>query len=67
MSGLKFLFVANTPRDSNAGASGCDISTIDALRLLGHEVDEVWSQDMRRRLSHHNLHQGWNCQAILHG
>jgi len=57
VSGLKFLFVANTPRDSNAGASGCDISTIDALRLLGHEVDEVWSQDMRRRLSHHNLHQ----------
>jgi glycosyltransferase involved in cell wall biosynthesis len=54
---MKFLFVANTPRDPLAGASGCDISVIESLRSLGHEVDEVWAEDMPRKISHPNLHQ----------
>jgi glycosyltransferase involved in cell wall biosynthesis len=54
---MKFLFAANTARDPNAGASGCDIATILALRLLGHEVDEIWADDMPRRIRHANMHQ----------
>lgn len=54
---LRFLFAANTPRDVNLGAAGCDISTIEALRGLGHHVDEIWGTDMPRRISHGNLHQ----------
>lgn len=57
MSGLKFLFVANTPRDPLSGASGCDISVIDALRKQGHDVDEIWSDEFPRKISHANLHQ----------
>jgi glycosyltransferase involved in cell wall biosynthesis len=54
---MNFLFAANTPRDPLAGASGCDISVITALRAQGHEVDEIWSTDMPRRIQHSNLHQ----------
>jgi len=54
---MRFLFVANTPRDPNSGASGCDVATIEALRSLGHEVDEVWGSDIPHRIRHNNLYQ----------
>jgi glycosyltransferase involved in cell wall biosynthesis len=55
---MKILYVANTPRDPNKGASGADVATIEALRELGHDVDEVWADDSSpRRISHGNLHQ----------
>lgn len=54
---MRFLFVANTHPDPSQGASGCDLSTIAALRALGHEVDDVWTGGWRRRIAHHNLHQ----------
>lgn len=55
---MKLLYVACTPRDPEKGASGADIATIEALRNLGHDVDEVWEHDMApRRVVHGNLHQ----------
>jgi glycosyltransferase involved in cell wall biosynthesis len=54
---MKFLFVANTERDPNAGASGCDIATIESLRRAGHECDEIWGTDLPRVIRHPNLHQ----------
>ncbi len=54
---MRFLFAANTPRDPNLGAAGCDLATIEALRQLGHEVDEIWGSDMPQRVAHRNLHQ----------
>ena len=54
---MKFLFVANTPRDTNLGAPNIDIATMNALRQLGHDVDEIWGTDMPRRITHPNLHQ----------
>lgn len=54
---MRLLFAANTPRDPLAGASGCDISVIEALRRQGHEVDEIWAHDMPRKIAHPNLHQ----------
>lgn len=54
---MRFLFVANTERDPNAGASGCDIATIEALRRAGHDCDEIWGTDFPRVIRHPNLHQ----------
>ncbi len=53
---MKILFMANVPRDLSSGAAGTEVQTIDALRHLGHTVDEVWASDLGRRIAHGNLH-----------
>lgn len=42
--------------DPHAGASGTEYQTIRALRELGHQVDEIWSEDLPHRIHHGNLH-----------
>jgi glycosyltransferase involved in cell wall biosynthesis len=54
---LRILSVANVPRDLSAGAAGAELETILALRAIGHQVDEVWSDSITRHLAHGNLHQ----------
>jgi glycosyltransferase involved in cell wall biosynthesis len=54
---MRILFAANTPRDPNLGAAGCDLATIAAQRDQGHQVDEIWGTDMPKRITHNNLHQ----------
>ncbi len=61
---MRFLFIANTLPNPNEGASGCDISTMTALKDQGHEVRAVWTGEWKRCIRHHNLHQllelpGW--------
>lgn len=53
---MRILFMADVPRDPNAGASGTELRTILALRGLGHDVDEIWAPDLGRRIGHGNLH-----------
>jgi hypothetical protein len=53
---LRILFMADVPPDPNAGASGTELQTIDALRAQGHEVDAIWAPDLGRRIAHGNLH-----------
>ena len=53
---MRILFMADVPRDPNAGAAGTEIRTADALRDLGHDVDEVWAPQLGRRIAHGNLH-----------
>jgi glycosyltransferase involved in cell wall biosynthesis len=53
---MKILLMADVPRDPNAGAAGTEVRTADALRALGHEVDERWAPDLGRRIRHGNLH-----------
>lgn len=49
--------VANVPCDPNSGAAGTVFATNAALRKLGHDVDEVWSEQLGpRRIAHGNLH-----------
>lgn len=48
--------MADTPADPNRGAAGTEVQTARALRSLGHEVDNVWSDDLGRRIQHGNLH-----------
>jgi glycosyltransferase involved in cell wall biosynthesis len=54
---LRILTIANVPPDPNSGAAGTVFHTNRALRELGHEVDEVWVDDLpKRRIAHGNLH-----------
>ena len=53
---MKILFAADVPADRDSGAAGTEWQTIQALRELGHDVDEIWADDMRRRIAHGNLH-----------
>jgi glycosyltransferase involved in cell wall biosynthesis len=54
---MKILFVSNSNPDPNQGAPGCDLATIDALRVMGHEIEDVWGSDVQRLIQHPNLHQ----------
>lgn len=53
---LRILFAADVAPDPDSGAAGTEWQTIQALRALGHEVDEIWAGDMPRRFANGNLH-----------
>ena len=56
-SPLRILTVANVPPDPNSGAAGTVYYTNAALRELGHQVDEIWADQLGpRRIAHGNLH-----------
>lgn len=56
MRPLRILVGADVHRDPNAGAAGTVFHTNEALRELGHEVDEIWTDDLPHRIRHGNLH-----------
>ena len=56
MQPLRILVGADVPPDPNAGASGTVWQMNQALRRLGHHVDEIWQHDLGRRIRHGNLH-----------
>jgi glycosyltransferase involved in cell wall biosynthesis len=53
---MRILFIADLPRDPHSGAAGTEVWTVEALKRLGHEVDEVWREDLPHRIRHWNLH-----------
>ena len=53
---MKILFAADVFPDPNSGAAGTEYQTIQALRRLGHEVDEIWADDLPHKITHGNLH-----------
>ncbi len=53
---MRFLVGADVPPDPDSGASGTVYHTTAALRAIGHEVDEIWADDLGRRIRHGNLH-----------
>jgi glycosyltransferase involved in cell wall biosynthesis len=53
---MRILFLADLPRDPHSGAAGTEVRTVEALKRLGHEVDEVWREDLPHRIRHWNLH-----------
>ena len=53
---MRILFMADLPKDPNSGAAGTEVHFVDALRRQGHEVDEIWNDQLPRRIGHHNLH-----------
>jgi glycosyltransferase involved in cell wall biosynthesis len=48
--------MSDTPADPNRGAAGTEVQTLSALRALGHQVDAIWADDLRRCIRHGNLH-----------
>ena len=56
MKSLRILVGADVPPDPNSGAAGTVYHTSAALRELGHEVDEIWTDDLPRHIRHGNLH-----------
>ncbi len=53
---LRILSMADLPEDPNAGAPGAEYETIAALRRLGHDVDDVWRDEIAHKIKHGNLH-----------
>lgn len=53
---MRILFAADVAPDPNSGAAGTEYQTIQALRRLGHKVDEIWADDLPHRIPHGNLH-----------
>ncbi len=53
---MRFLVGADVPPDPNSGAAGTVYWTNQALRELGHAVDEIWQDDLPHRITHGNLH-----------
>lgn len=53
---LRILIGANVKPDPDAGASGTVFQMNQALRRLGHDVDEIWQPELGRRIQHGNLH-----------
>ncbi|MFC1605458.1 glycosyltransferase family 4 protein [Pseudomonadota bacterium] len=53
---MRILVGADVPKDPNSGAAGTVYQTNRALRELGHEVDEIWADDIGRRIQHGNAH-----------
>lgn len=48
--------MADVPPDPNSGAAGTEFQTMQALKRLGHDVDELWSDSLPHRIKHGNLH-----------
>ncbi len=53
---MRILVGANVFPDPNSGAAGTVYQTNRALRELGHQVDEIWSPALGRKIKHGNLH-----------
>jgi glycosyltransferase involved in cell wall biosynthesis len=53
---MRILVGADVPPNPDSGAAGTVFATSESLRALGHEVDEIWSGDLRHRIRHWNLH-----------
>lgn len=53
---MRILFMADLPRDPNAGAAGTEVRFVEALKRQGHEVEEIWEDALPHRIRHPNLH-----------
>ena len=53
---MKILTVAAVPPNPNSGASGTVVKINEGLRSLGHEVDEIWDDELTHRIKHGNLY-----------
>ena len=53
---MRILVGADVFPDPNSGAAGTVYHTNQALKELGHQVDEIWAPALGRRIQHGNLH-----------
>src|ERR1051325_5460037 len=62
---MRILFMADFTPDPNSGAAGTELRTLAALKKLGHEIDEVWADDLPHRIRHWNLHYAFELPRAL--
>jgi glycosyltransferase involved in cell wall biosynthesis len=53
---MRILIAADITPNPNFGAEGTEFQTVQGLRRLGHEVDEIWAEHLPHRIKHGNLH-----------
>jgi glycosyltransferase involved in cell wall biosynthesis len=53
---MKILFMANVAPNPSSGAAGTEYQTTKALRELGHNVDDVWTDELSHHVGHFNLY-----------
>lgn len=54
---LRILMVADVAPNPDSGAAGAEVQLGNALEALGHDVVQVWRDDLSHRIRHGNLHQ----------
>lgn len=62
---MRMLFATDVPLDRDAGVSGAEYETIEALRRRGHVVDAIWADDLPHRIKHGNMHCLFELPAAL--
>lgn len=53
---MRILFIAALEKDLDSGAAGTEYYTLNAIKAAGHEVTEIWAEDIPRKIAHGNLH-----------
>lgn len=53
---MRFLVASDYVHDPVSGAAGTIHASNAALRELGHDVEEIWRDDLPHRIRHGNLH-----------
>ena len=53
---MKILIAADVPCNPNSGAAGTVYHVSEALRALGHDVENIWDSDLPHKIKHGNLH-----------
>jgi glycosyltransferase involved in cell wall biosynthesis len=53
---MRFLVASDYVHDPDSGAAGTIHASNAALRELGHDVEEIWRDDLPHRIRHGNLH-----------
>jgi glycosyltransferase involved in cell wall biosynthesis len=53
---MKILFMANVAPNPSSGAAGTELQTVNALRDIGHAVDDIWTEELSHHLKHFRLY-----------
>jgi glycosyltransferase involved in cell wall biosynthesis len=53
---MKILFMANVAPNLSSGAAGTELQTVNALRDIGHAVDDIWTEELSHHLKHFRLY-----------
>ncbi len=64
---MNILVVADVLPNPDSGAAGTVYQTAQALRMLGHDVDCVWADQLPRRIRHGNSHYLLELPRALRG
>ena len=53
---MKILFMANVAPNPSSGAAGTELQTVNALRDIGHAVEDIWTEELSHHIKHFKLY-----------